>query len=156
MNAQRLSAVWIEWAGAASALVSLLDQQESALVSRDTARVEDLLPEIEKSRHALEAVDERAREASTAFAEKLGCVPSLTGIMTRLSPTEAGSISALAQRVKDLGEGLREAMIRNHSLIVNELAYVAATLTLVGQTLRDPTTPYGKGTAGALTVDRTV
>jgi hypothetical protein len=156
MNVNRLASVWTEWASAASQLLAALNLEEQALVARDTARVEELLPLIDERRLTLEAIDARAREASVELSTKLGCVPSLSCLCQRLGPAASGPLLTLAQRVSALGNDIRAAMIKNHALIENELAYVAATLAVIGQALREPVTPYGRGTAGALALDRTV
>jgi hypothetical protein len=156
MNPRQLASVWSEWCRAAQALLSILNEQADALTRRDTERVEELLPLVEDRRETLEAVDSRARGASAALAARLGAAATLTGIAAKLPSADASVLAELSAQVTRLGSEVRQAMVRNHALIENELAYVAGTLTLIGQALRQPPTPYGKASTGALTLDRKV
>lgn len=155
MTARRLATVWSSWLYEAQSLVALLDKQSEALVRRDAEQVDAQLPEIEAKKAALETVDATARIACQEMAAELAVEPHLTAIARRLPEADAAMLSSLAKQIEVTGDRLRAAMVRNHALIENELAYFAGTLNVIGQALRDPATPYAGGAPTALTLDRT-
>ncbi|GMV36420.1 MAG: hypothetical protein AMXMBFR61_09280 [Fimbriimonadales bacterium] len=156
MTPRHVATLWSEWVRSAEALLQVLACQERALISRDTDQVQDCLEQVESARIALQAKDEEARSAISALAEAVGSEPTLREVARRLPPSDARLLSSLAGTAERLADALRASFIRNHALIQNELAYVSGTLMLIGQALREPSTPYGKAVAGALTLDRKV
>jgi len=156
MTPRHVATLWSEWVRSAESLLQVLARQEQALIARDTDQVQDCLEQVETARMALQAKDEEARSAIAALAQNTGAEPTLREVARRLPPAEARVLSGLASTAERLADALRASFIRNHALIENELAYVSGTLMLIGQALREPATPYGKATAGALTLDRKV
>lgn len=156
MTTRQVATLWSEWARSAEALLHVLARQEQALISRDTDQVQECLEQVEKARIALQAKDEEARSAISALAQDVGSEPTLREVARRLPLPDARLLSGLAMTAERLAHSLRASFIRNHALIENELAYVSGTLMLIGQALREPSTPYGKAAMGALTLDRTV
>jgi hypothetical protein len=137
-------------------LLQVLARQERALISRDTDQVQECLEQIESARSKLQEKDEEARSAIFALAQAVGSEPTLRDVARKLPPSDARLLSGFAGTAERLADALRASFIRNHALIENEMAYVSGTLMLIGQALREPSTPYGKAPAGALTLDRKV
>jgi len=155
MSARQLAVTWSEWLSEARGLVNALEDQAEALVGRDAVRVSALEEQLEQRRERLSSVDHRARQTSLDLAEKLKSGPSFADLAPRLNPNDSSVLLALSRDIETTTDLLRAAMIRNHALIENELAYVTGTLGLIGQALREPSTPYGPGDVPALTLDRT-
>ncbi len=157
MTTHQLAQLWTEWIGRAESLQSALAEQKEALIAREMDRVENLIPVVEDRRTALLDADERAREACINLAAELGVGASLPAIAKKLQPLESARLRNLAAKVTKHGEAIRNALIQNHALVENELSYTAVTLSLIGQALREPATPYmGSTEPGALSLDRKV
>ena len=153
MKTRELQGGWIDWLKASEALLRILHELTAAVVLRDVARVERLLPQIEANLATVALIDAQAVDQARRLAAALGTEPTLRSMVERLDKTEGRALHALANKVTMASRKVQATMAKNRTLIENEMTYVNGTLTLIAKAAGSPSTPYRRPAPGPVLMD---
>lgn len=137
MITRELQKNWWDWLGTAERLQRSLTEQSAALALRDVGRVEKIQPELERLSTKLQDLDRLAAASTLELAESLGVTPKVRSIVDALPPVEARQVESLANRIRIVGDNVKQRMSKNRALIESELDFVHGSIAIVAEAVQN-------------------